>query len=68
MKTKEILQPGSLRHYSYTTYLIITTVSDYGFDNKSLFQIEIDHFRNKINFSKDHYDYAKHIRTRLFVC
>lgn len=48
MKTKETLQLGSLRHYSYTTYLIITT----GFDNRSLFQIEIDHFKNKINYIK----------------
>ena len=52
MKTKETLQPGSLRHYSYTTYFIITTVSDYGFDNRSLFQIEIDHFKDEINYNK----------------
>jgi len=48
MKTKETLQPGSLRHYSYTTYLIITT----GFDNKSLFHIKIDHFKDEINYFK----------------
>lgn len=52
MKTKEILQPGSLRHYSYTTYLIITTVSDYGFDNRSAFLIEIDHFKDEIKYIK----------------
>ena len=48
MKDKETLRPGSLRHYPYTTYLIITT----GFDNKSLFHIEIDHFKDEINYIK----------------